>query len=154
MKVTCYPSVLAAMILTAAASEPDDVASAAQQYYPETVWQPGSVLTGDFSCHGNEDVAILGASATSIFVAVFLGGLEQAPQVLEYSASVRNAQFAMLAIEPIGASVEEIEADIGYVPEGMRPSTSCVGLNMGDGEVDSAHIYWDHDAQRFKDWVR
>jgi hypothetical protein len=35
---------------------------------------------------------------------------------------------------------------------GFQQSKTCKGLNLSDGETDSAHIYWNHKALRFGEW--
>ena len=154
MRWSAIFSALAVLPAMAMATEPQDVASAARHFLPNLTWQEESVLVGDFSCHGNQEFAILGTSREVIAVAIFLRGLDSKPEVLEYSTRVRNASYAILTVEPFGSSLEAIESDIGYIPEGMRPSTSCTGLGMSDQEIDAAHIYWNHEQQRFSDWVR
>jgi hypothetical protein len=32
----------------------------------------------------------------------------------------------------------------------QRPAN---GLNLSDGETDSAHIYWNYKSHRFEDWT-
>jgi hypothetical protein len=44
--------------------------------------------------------------------------------------------------------------EIGVDLPGFMPSKKCKGLNLSDGRIDSAHIYWNHEANRFDDWVR
>jgi hypothetical protein len=146
--------VLALTGVAVAASDQADFTAAAEKYYPAATWQSTSLLIGDFSCRGQREAAILGIASTAIVVAVFLDGFNEAPQILEYSTTVRNASSAALATESLDFTLAEIESDIGYIPEGMRSSKTCLGLNMSDQEVDSAHIYWDHNAREFKDWVR
>jgi len=98
--------------------------------------------------------AILGTSQSEIVIAVFLNGTTSRPEVLRYSAKVRDPASAELKIEDAYSHLKEIADELGAVPPGMQPSETCKGLNLSDGRIDSAHIYWNHDARRFDDWVR
>lgn len=111
-------------------------------------------MYGDFSCRGKREVAILGTSPTEISVAVFLNGLSKKPELLQFSASRRNLETVMLATESLDFSVQEFEQEVGPLPEGLRPSKTCLGLTMGDQETDSAHVYWNRKARRFEGWSR
>lgn len=126
------------------------VQAAAAKYVPGISWRAKSVVSGDFSCRGRTESAILGASESWIVVAVFLNGLNHKPQVLEYSTRARNAASAILEIESLDFDREK---ELGYALPGFRRSKTCKGLNLSDGRSDSAHIYWNHEARRFDDWT-
>lgn len=128
------------------------VAAAASRHYPAIKWQGLSAVVGDFSCRGRKEYAILGTGKQGIAVAVFLNGLERPPAILRYSSQNRDPHSATLTTEKMDLDLEELEKEAGYVPQGLRPSKTCLGLNLSDGKVDSAHIYWNHDANRFNDW--
>jgi hypothetical protein len=136
----------------ASGERPLSAEAAAAQFVNGVTWRKESVA-GDFSCRGKLERAILGTNKALIVVAIFLRGLDKPPEVLRYSASVRNAATAVLTVESMDFDPKEFERKVGHIPSGMRPSKTCKGLNMSDGEIDSAHIYWDHDAKRFSDWV-
>ena len=91
----------------------------------------------------HEEVALLGATAKEIVVAVFLGWNNKGTEILRYSTMVRNAATATLSIEPPGED--------GDAPPGAG---ACHGLRLDDGEIDAAHIYWNAAAHVFADWVR
>lgn len=57
----------------------------------------------------------------------------------------------MIAIEDLDFEPKQMR-EVGMVPPGLRPSKTCMGLNLSDGNVDSAHIYWNREAKRFDDW--
>lgn len=130
------------------------VAAAAKRFHPSAHWQERSVVQGDFSCRGRRELAILGTSQTEIVVAVFLNGLSRKPELLQFSASVRNAESAVLTTETLDFSVQEFESEVGPLPEGLRPSKTCRGLNMSDQETDSVHIYWNRKSRQFDGWSR
>lgn len=135
------------------AAELEDVAAAAKTHYPAATWQAESVLTGDFTCEGREEFAILGTSSEFIVIAVFTHDLTVMLEILKYSAKARVAEWAVLRKESRDFTPEEIKAGPGYVPEGWTPSETCSDLNLTDNNVDSAHIYWDTTNKRFADWV-
>jgi len=124
---------------------------AAARYVPGVSWRAKSVVTADFTCSGRMQTAILGVSKTEIVVAVFLNGTNNRPEVLRYSARVRNPVTAALKAEGLDFDPKE---DSGYDLPGLQRSMTCKGLNLSDGEIDSAHIYWNRVSRRLEDWVR
>ena len=139
-----------AMALLLSAAQNPTVDQAAAKFVPGVTWRPKSVLTTDFSCRGRKEQAILGVSNKEIVIAVFLNGLTEPPEVLRYSAAERDAKAAHLTLESLDFDPKD---EIGDLP-GFRKSRTCQGLNLSDDRIDSAHIYWNHDAKRFNDWVR
>jgi len=109
------------------------------------------VITADVTCRGKLEQAILGSSSSEIVVAVFLNGTSQRPEILRYSAQMRNVGTAELKVEDQNYDPKE---EMGTDLAGFRRSRTCKGLNLSDGRVDSAHIYWNHEARRFDDWIR
>ena len=146
--------VFTACLSQAIAQRPPSIEASAARYVPEVNWRANSVVRGNFSCQGRMESAILGTSQSQIVIAIFLNGSTQPPEVLRYSAKARRAASAVLAIEDMSLDLKEFEKDVGYVPEGLRPSKTCKGLNLSDGYIDSAHIFWNHVARRFDDWSR
>lgn len=129
------------------------VQTAAARFLPGTNWKANSVITGDFTCRGRQEFAILGTSKRHLVVAIFAETLKKPPEVLRFSATARDPTTSELTIEDGDFDLEEFQNVVGYIPDGMRPSKTCKGLNLSDGNVDSAHIYWNHDAKQFSDWV-
>jgi hypothetical protein len=128
-----------------AAASPNKIKEAAARSMPDVNWRVRSVVTDDFTCRGRKEAAILGVSATEIVISVFVEGLNQRPQVLRYSRKARRAETAQL-------TVESLDDDPDYPLPGFQRSRSCKGLNLSDGETDSAHIYWNRNSRRFDDW--
>jgi hypothetical protein len=124
---------------------------AATRYVPGVSWRARSVVTADFTCRGRLQTAILDASPSEIVVAVFLNGTNSRPEVPRSSAKVRDPASATLQTESLDYDPKE---DPGYVLPGFQRSKTCKGLNLSDGEIDSAHIYWNHESLRFDGWVR
>ena len=125
--------------------------AAASKYATAVVWQPNSIVTGDFTCRGRRERAILGSNDTDIVIAAFVNGVSRRPEILRYSAQARSASVAQLTVEDLDYDPLEV---FGRPLPGFKRSTTCKGLNLSDGLVDSAHIYWDREAKRFHDWVR
>ena len=134
------------------ASESSSIA-AAQRHLPSVNWKTPSVVSGDFTCRGKTEYALLGTTERDIVVAVFTNGFEKSPKVLRYSAKARDPSSAVLTIEDLDFDKKQFQKDIGYLPRGLVPSKTCKGLNMSDERVDSAHIYWSRNDKRFLDWV-
>ena len=139
--------------LLASAEVPAAVVAAASKLVPGVTWKGESIVVGNFSCQGRVERAILGTTKSEIVVAVFLGGLSKPPKVLRYSAKTRDPSTSELEIEDGDFDPKEFESEVGYIPDGLRPSKTCKGLNLSDGKIDSAHIYWNHNAKQFNDWV-
>ncbi len=137
-------------ILLMGAAQAPSIIAAASKFVPGVSWRPESVLTADFSCQGRRGQAVLGVTSKEIVVAVFLKGTSEKPEVLRYSAAARDAAQAKLTLESLDYAPSE---DSGPLP-GFKRSRTCKGLNLSDDMVDSAHIYWNHEAKRFDDWVR
>lgn len=127
------------------------VAAAAAKYVSGVTWRANSVVSADFACSGKVGSAILGTSSSEIVIAVFLRGASSPPEILRYSARVRNPATARLGIEGLDYDPEK---DPGYPLPGFQRSKRCKGLNLSDGDTDSAHIYWNHIYMRFEDWGR
>jgi hypothetical protein len=132
------------------AQDPALVEKAATKYVTKVAWRRDSALAGNFTCAGRTEQAILGVSKTEIVIAVFVHGLNMRPEVLRYSAENRNPTTVKLEAESLDYDPKEV---IGYDPDGFKRSRSCHGLNLSDGETDSAHIYWNERLHRFDDWT-
>lgn len=126
---------------------------AASKFVPGVTWKEKSIVIGDFSCRARVERAILGTNKSEIVVAIFLSGLAKPPKVLRYSAKARDPSTSELKIEDGDFDPNEFKNEVGYIPDGLRPSKTCKELNLSDGKVDSAHIYWNHNANGFGDWV-
>ena len=115
-------------------------------------WQRESVVSGDFTCQGKREFAVLGTKPKEIVVAVFRPPSKKPVDLMRFSGIARSPQSAVLAIESLDFSIKELEQHVGYLPDGIQPSKTCVGLNLSDQMVDSAHIYWHRKNHRFESW--
>ena len=132
------------------AQAPASVERAATKYVAGVAWRRHSIVSGNFTCQGRKEQAILGVSKSEIVIAVFVNGFDARPEVLRYSGKARNPKTAKLEIEDLDYDPKEM---IGGDLDGFRRSKSCKGLNLSDGGTDSAHIYWSHKSRRFEDWT-
>jgi hypothetical protein len=115
-------------------------------------WQEKSILSGDFTCHGKREYAILGTKPKEIVIAVFRPPAKQPVDILRYVGDARSPELAILTIESLDFDIKEMEQYVGSVPNGLQPSKTCLGLNMTDQMIDSAHIYWHRKNRRFESW--
>ncbi len=136
-----------------ASAEVPDVVVAASKLVPGVTWKAESIVIGNFSCRGRVESAILGTSKSEIVIAIFLAGISKPPKVLRYSTKTRDSSTSELKIEDGDFDSKEFKSEVGYIPDGLRPSKTCKGLNLSDGKIDSAHIYWNHNSKQFSDWV-
>jgi hypothetical protein len=125
------------------------IVSAANKYVPGVTWHSESVMTGDFTCRGLKEHAILGITAQEIVVVVFINGLQNKPEILR--DKVHTPADAELAIENLDYDPKE---QVGVELAGFLRSRECKGLNISDNHVDSFHVYWNHKDSRFEWWSR
>jgi hypothetical protein len=125
------------------------IVSAANKFVPGITWHSESVISGDFTCHGHKEQAILGISQKEIIVAVFIDGLDTKPEILHDKIHV--PADAQLEIEGMDYDPKD---EIGATLEGFQRSKVCKGLKIDDGHTDSFHVYWNHKANEFNWWSR
>jgi hypothetical protein len=145
---------LAASILLHPALAADAVPSpdaAARKFAPNVNWRARSAVAADFTCRGRRERAILGTDATAIVVAVFVEGTNRKPEMLRYSTEMRDPATAKLKVESLDYDPKEKGA---AVAPGFHRSKTCKGLNLNDGKIDAAHIYWNRDTLQLSEWVR
>jgi len=130
------------------------ITAAAKRIDNAIQWQESSVVVGDFTCKGHSELAILGTSSKEIVIAIFTEGTAKPIEVMRFSGVARSPKSAILAIEPLDFTLQDFRREVGAVPDGLVPSKTCVGLNMTDQMVDSAHIYWHRKRGRFESWSR
>jgi hypothetical protein len=86
-------------------------------------------------------------------VAIFREGLNQPPDVLEFSADDRDPSTVRLSIETRSHQGEIMARASGTSPmHGQGTFGGCVGLKLSDGKIDAAHIYWNQTTKRFDVW--
>ena len=125
------------------------IATAAAKYFPEVSWRVDSVLSGDFSCHGRKEWAILGTNATDVVVAIFLHGASKNPEILRFRPRVLDSAITKLEVYSLDL---DPSPDLGYKLPGFYRSKICKGLSIDDGRPDPSNIYWNHDSHKFEAW--
>lgn len=117
------------------------------------VWEPQSVLVADVDCDGRPDSAFVGRSSVRVAVGLIrAGGL--APDVISFGthgAAVEDevgSSAAELALESLDYDPRDAIGDI----DGFQRSKVCKGLNLGDGESDSMHIFWNQKSHHLGWW--
>jgi hypothetical protein len=122
---------------------------AANKYVPGVTWHSESVISGDFTCRGGKEQAILGITAQEIVVVVFINGLQNKPEILR--DKVHTPADAELTIEDLDYDPRD---QVGVDLEGFLRSKECKGLNIADNHAGSFHVYWNHKDSRFDWWSR
>jgi hypothetical protein len=125
------------------------IVSAANKFVPGVTWHSESVISGDFTCRGLQQQAILGITAQEIVVVVFINGLQNKPEILR--DKVHAAADAELTIENLDYDPME---QVGMELRGFLRSKVCKGLNIADNHADSFHVYWNHKDSHFDWWAR
>jgi hypothetical protein len=125
------------------------VVSAANKYVPDVTWHSESVVSGNFTCRGRAEQAVLGITAEEIVVVVFINGLENRPESLRVKA--HNPADSELTVEDLDYDPKE---QSGVQLAGFVRSTVCKGLNIADHHVNLFHLYWNHKDSRFDRWSR
>lgn len=121
------------------------------------VWSPDSTVIGDIDCDGLADTAILGRARDEVRVGIVFGSgkapsitaLSVAPAVQTAVPSV-NVRLAREGLDYDPSSIEEGPGEL----EGFQRSTSCIGINLWDGDTDSFHMYWNHVRSELHWWRR
>jgi hypothetical protein len=121
------------------------------------VWDSTLSVVGDIDCDSRADTAVIGRMSKSIQVGIVFG-VPAPPNIstISIAPEVQNALptgDVTLATESIDYDPVNEEEGPGEL-EGFRRSSSCIGLNLSDGETDSMHMYWNHQAHRLNWWRR
>jgi hypothetical protein len=138
---------------SASTTDEEFVLSAAKRADAQIVWQSKSVINGNFTCRGRKEFAILGTSAKQIVIGVFAQNIAKPIEIMRFSGVVRDPATATISIESLDFKTQDSNDD-DSIPKSVTPSKTCVGLNMTDDRIDSAHIYWNRKSRRFESWSR
>ncbi len=136
------------------AAEPStaSVAAAAKRFSPATDWMANSVATGDFTCEGRVQHAILGRSRSGVVVAIFTNQLKSKPQLLRFEPDPRAAEGPELQLDDLSFEDEDFWKEVSSLAPGLRKSKTCKGLSIHGGERDALHIFWNLSRRRFETW--
>jgi hypothetical protein len=136
-------ALLLATLLQGASSNVQ-VFNAANKIMPGVSWKADAIVVADITCRGKMEHAIIGivhsqATRPYIMLAVFADGLSGQPEL--FVDSIHNPELGKLKLESLDYDPKE---EIGQSLRGFQRSKTCQGLNLGDGETDSFHIFWNH----------
>jgi hypothetical protein len=141
----CRAGAQGALFSKATSSEVVLIKRAAGKYFAAVTWRADSVVSGDFTCSVKKDWAILGTNTSELLIAMFISGPGGKPEVLRHSGSAPNPSTVALSIEDLNYDPQK---ETGYALPGFQRSKTCKGLDLSDGEIDSAHIYyWNHKGE-------
>ena len=151
--VLAGPLVLAACSVNPAGragSPPVSALEIAKAREPRVTWNGKGVLTADIDCDGTEDYALEGRKGEDVLVMVILGPVTQKSKV-----AVEELPADELCGDPIALTLESLDYDpgeeIGELP-GFERSKKCKGLNLGSGECDAVHFFWNHKTAALDMW--
>jgi hypothetical protein len=130
------------------------VRAAADKFSGNFMWRPATLLAADFNCTGKVQHAMLGTSVNEIAVAIFADGLDRPPALVRFEGDAQSIAESKIRLDDYTLSPAEIADITGTPPVGYRPSAACHGVRLSDDRSEAAHIYWDHDNQRFDSWVQ
>lgn len=120
---------------------------------PKVEVRTDSIQEADVNCDGINDYAFLGERDDQFFAAVITGPLSEGSTA--YSVDLTNLQDQLegkqfsLSVEPLNYDLAEI---FGQGVPGFKKSDSCMGLRVYIGEVDSPHIYFNHQSRELDVW--
>lgn len=116
-------------------------------------WDASSRLVGDVDCDGVADSAFIGRTTSAVHVGLILGKVAS-PEILTFAigSGIQKAvcsHTAALVFESLDYDPKDAVGEI----DGFRRSAVCKGLNLGDGDCDSIHLFW-NASSRHLDWWR
>lgn len=117
---------------------------------PRVTWNGKGILKADINCDGTEDYALEGRKGKDVLVMVILG-----PATEKSKVSTEEFPADELCGDPIALTLESLDYDpgeeIGELP-GFERSKKCKGLNLGSGECDAVHFFWNHKTAALDLW--
>ena len=128
------------------------VVVAASRAAPQVSWQRSRVVSADLICNGKQQYAVLGATKSGFAVAVFVTNLQSKPVVFRFEPDPRHGQSLQLSVDDLDFKNDEYWEEVSANAPGLRPSKTCKGLAVSDGEVDALHMYWNTGTRSFEWW--
>ena len=116
-------------------------------------WDIESRLIGDVDCDGVADSAFIGRAKAAVHVGLIRAKVAS-PEILSFAigSGIQEAvcsDKAALAFESLDYDPKDAVGEI----DGFQRSTVCRGLNLGDGDCDSIHMFWNTSSHHL-DWWR
>ena len=115
-------------------------------------WDAATRLVGDVDCDGVTDSAFVGHSTSGVFVGL-VRAASASPEVLSFAvgSGIQEAvcsDKAVLTFESLDYDPGEAVGEVA----GFQRSVTCKGLNLGDGDCDSIHMFWNTSTHHLDDW--
>jgi hypothetical protein len=115
-------------------------------------WDADTALAGDVDCDGVVDSILVGRAASRIHVGMIRGSSDR-PEILTLGIGAGRQDAvcsarARLTFESLDYDPTEETGEL----EGFQRSAVFKGLELGDGECDSIHMYWNRAANRLDYW--
>ncbi len=113
-----------------------------------------SRVKGDINCDGKNDIAEITKINNKLKIVVTLNNGKKTNELVFDNANSIHGEC--LVEKDAHLRIEKLEKDLtkplGGNPEGYKPSSMCVGLNISGGDCAPIHIYWNHKKNRINWW--
>lgn len=115
-------------------------------------WDASSQLVGDVDCDGVADSAFIGRTTSAAHVGLIRGN-GASPAMLSFAIDPGMQKAvcsdnAALAFESLDYDPKDAVGEI----DGFQRSAVCKGLNLGDGDCDSIHLFWNTSSRQLGWW--
>lgn len=111
-------------------------------------------LQVDIDCDGKSDRVFLSQNKRSASVRIVFGDTKRRQAKLRFVAA-QGQQDAVCAmpvhLELQSLDYEPLKEEVPELP-GFQRSKTCNSFALVDGECDSIHFYWDHEARELEWW--
>ena len=123
-------------------------------FFPIACFSETDDVEGDINCDGNKDSARIAQVNDKVVLTVVLHDGTIANE-LSFGVGDPMRQDALCGMSA-HLNSEQMTEDLSVIleqnPEGYRPSSACIGLNISGGECDSIHIFWNHVTNELNWW--
>ena len=123
---------------------------------PAVRWKAKTAMTGDFTCDGREDTAMIGFGRRGEpwigLVPGSAGHRASVPSTLKFRLG--NGYQDALCATPVRIETSPLvclDPQTRLMP-GCKPLPGCLALSMIDGKCDAVHFYWDADEPMLRWW--
>jgi hypothetical protein len=121
---------------------------------PTVRWISDSALVADFDCDGAVDTIAIARKRAEVHVGL-ARAMDPEPQILVFD--VGQAKGAVAGVRA-ALSMESLDWDPterGLQDlSGLRRSSTCKGVSLGDGDGRNVHIFWSHSSKHLEWYQR
>lgn len=129
--------------------------NAARRLKPSVKWDAASLVRADVTCDGKADGILLGRDNSTVWAAVISSDKPEVNRRNLMQFALGPGTQAALCALPATIETYPIECETESGPlEGCKPSPSCRGFSVVDGQCDSLHFYWHSGLKRIVWWRR